>query len=58
MLEVNPRLTTSYVGLCESIGANPAAWVLGLLDDTAPLPAPPAALRRVEISVEPQHVGA
>ena len=55
VLEVNPRLTTSYVGLRESLGVNPAAWVLGLLDDTAPLPAPPAALRSVEVDVEPQH---
>jgi predicted ATP-grasp superfamily ATP-dependent carboligase len=31
VLEVNPRLTTSYVGLKESIGVNPAELVLGLL---------------------------
>jgi predicted ATP-grasp superfamily ATP-dependent carboligase len=54
VLEVNPRLTTSYAGLRESIGANPAAWVLGMLDDHVPLPAPPAALCSVEVGVEPQ----
>ncbi len=31
VLEVNPRLTTSYVGLRESLGINPAALVLDLL---------------------------
>ncbi len=29
-LEVNPRLTTSYVGLGRSLGLNPAALVLAL----------------------------
>jgi predicted ATP-grasp superfamily ATP-dependent carboligase len=32
VLEVNPRLTTSYVGLARAIRMNPAALVLGLLD--------------------------
>jgi predicted ATP-grasp superfamily ATP-dependent carboligase len=40
VLEVNPRLTTSYVGLAESIGVNPAALVLSLLER------PIGALRR------------
>jgi predicted ATP-grasp superfamily ATP-dependent carboligase len=31
VLEVNPRLTTSYVGLGRAIGVNPAALVLGLV---------------------------
>jgi len=31
VLEVNPRLTTSYVGLGPALGINPAALVLGLL---------------------------
>jgi predicted ATP-grasp superfamily ATP-dependent carboligase len=51
VLEVNPRLTTSYVGLRQSIDVNPAAWVLALLDDAAPLPAPPAVARCVEVGV-------
>ncbi|MES9991313.1 MAG: ATP-grasp domain-containing protein [Candidatus Thiodiazotropha sp.] len=33
VLEVNPRITTSYVGLKESTGINPAALVLDLLGD-------------------------
>jgi predicted ATP-grasp superfamily ATP-dependent carboligase len=32
VLEVNPRLTTSYVGLRRAIGLNPAELVLGLID--------------------------
>jgi predicted ATP-grasp superfamily ATP-dependent carboligase len=35
VLEVNPRLTTSYIGLCASIGCNPAGLVLGLLHGLA-----------------------
>jgi predicted ATP-grasp superfamily ATP-dependent carboligase len=31
VLEINPRLTTSYVGLHASIGSNPTELVLGLL---------------------------
>jgi predicted ATP-grasp superfamily ATP-dependent carboligase len=58
VLEVNPRLTTSYVGLRDSIGVNPAAYVLGLLDADAPLPASPPALRSVEVSVESTRVDA
>jgi predicted ATP-grasp superfamily ATP-dependent carboligase len=37
VLEVNPRITTSYVGLKESTGVNPAALVLDLLDGRLPL---------------------
>lgn len=53
LLEINPRVTTSYVGLGESIGLNPAALAVALLDR------PIAALRRrlaprpVEIAVPP-----
>ena len=36
VLEVNPRLTTSYVGLRESTGVNPAALVLDLLKGKRP----------------------
>jgi len=31
VLEVNPRLTTSYCGLRRALSANPASWVLDLL---------------------------
>lgn len=37
VLEINPRLTTSYVGLGESLGVNPAGMVLGLLE-AGPVP--------------------
>ena len=32
VLEINPRLTTSYAGLGKAIGQNPARLVLGLVD--------------------------
>ncbi|MEJ2686287.1 MAG: ATP-grasp domain-containing protein [Gammaproteobacteria bacterium] len=38
VLEVNPRLTLSYVGLSSSLGTNAAALVLGLLDGDWPEP--------------------
>ena len=40
ILEINPRLTTSYAGLCLAKGENPAEWVLQLLT-TGQLPALP-----------------
>lgn len=41
VMEINPRLTTSYVGLHASIGCNPAGLILGLLQgDEAPLKIP------------------
>ena len=36
VLEVNPRLTTSYAGLHRSLGVNPAACVLSLLARASP----------------------
>jgi len=50
VVDVNPRLTTSYVGLKRALGVNPAALVLGLLDGD---PAPPdaGALPTVEVRV-------
>jgi predicted ATP-grasp superfamily ATP-dependent carboligase len=38
LMDVNPRLTTSWVGLHEALGVNPAALVLDLLDPGRPLP--------------------
>lgn len=32
VIEINPRLTTAYVGLGKAIGLNPARLVLGLID--------------------------
>ncbi len=37
ILEVNPRLTTSYVGLKRSIGVNPARLVVDLVDEQSRL---------------------
>jgi predicted ATP-grasp superfamily ATP-dependent carboligase len=56
VLEINPRLTTSYVGLHESINYNPAALVLNLL--TLPFPArtPDLAHTTVDVDVEPFSV--
>lgn len=33
VLEINPRLTTAYAGLHESLGYNPAEWLLSLAED-------------------------
>ena len=52
MLEVNPRLTTSYVGLAAAIGGNPAGMVLALLADGAGLPAVPEAIAPVAVDVD------
>lgn len=32
VLEINPRLTTSYIGLRQAFGENPAAWLLTLIN--------------------------
>lgn len=56
VLEVNPRLTTSYAGLHASIGSNPAALVLGLLEESAGTDRP--ALMSVPVSVDAEAFGA
>jgi predicted ATP-grasp superfamily ATP-dependent carboligase len=50
VLEVNPRITTSYCGLHASIGCNPAALVLDLLE--RPRRAPRARTKPVAVSVD------
>ena len=53
VLEINPRLTTSYVGLRASLGCNPAGLILGLLqDDETPLRIP---LRDEPVTVRIPH---
>lgn len=52
VLEINPRLTTSYVGLAAAIGRNPAGMVLGLLAADADLPAEPEAVAPVTVDVD------
>ncbi|HEX6827514.1 MAG TPA: ATP-grasp domain-containing protein [Burkholderiales bacterium] len=55
VVEVNPRLTTSWCALREALGANPAALVLQLLESGRLPPLPAAPARAVEIPVEPAH---
>jgi predicted ATP-grasp superfamily ATP-dependent carboligase len=50
VLEVNPRMTTSYAGLHRSIGCNPAALVLDLLERPAGMPR--ARFKPVAVSVD------
>ena len=51
VVEVNPRLTTSYAGLHAAIGVNPAELVLGLLDGREPPPMLALGRRAVEVHV-------
>jgi len=55
VLEVNPRLTTSYCGLRAAVGTNTAALVLGLLATEGELPTGGPTVRdaRVAICLEP-----
>lgn len=53
VLEVNPRLTTSYVGLRQAIGVNPAGLVLRLLQEHLD-----AVERPLEIAPQRVDVGA
>jgi predicted ATP-grasp superfamily ATP-dependent carboligase len=53
VVDVNPRLTTSYVGLRESIGANPAALLLSLAEQPLAALRRPLAARPVKIAVRP-----
>lgn len=50
VLEINPRLTTSYVGLRQAIGYNPARLVVDLLYNDA-FSLPPISRNIVEISL-------
>lgn len=51
VIEINPRLTTSYVGLAESLGLNPAGLVLSLLEQPLDALIRPLAPRPVDIIV-------
>jgi tyramine---L-glutamate ligase len=51
VLEINPRLTTSYVGLADSIGINPAELVLALREHPLAELVRPLAPRAVPIAV-------
>jgi predicted ATP-grasp superfamily ATP-dependent carboligase len=52
VLEVNPRVTTSYAGLHASIGCNPAQLVLALLDGSGSVPAAPLSALPVSVDVD------
>lgn len=53
VLEVNPRLTTSWCGLRDALGANPAQWVVDLAR-TGLLPRSiPPSTRVVDLDLEP-----
>jgi tyramine---L-glutamate ligase len=52
VLEINPRLTTSYIGLADSIGLNPAELVLALQRGPLATLSRPLAPRPVAISVD------
>ncbi|MCU7856922.1 MAG: ATP-grasp domain-containing protein, partial [Candidatus Thiodiazotropha sp. (ex Lucinoma borealis)] len=56
VLEVNPRITTSYVGLKESIGVNPAGLVLDLLNNGMPLSE--QFIKAVVVDVNLEYAGA
>ena len=51
VLDVNPRLTTSYVGLAESLGVNPASLVLALRHTKLSDLIRPLAPRPIEVGV-------
>lgn len=51
VLEINPRLTTSYVGLRDSLGINPAGLVLDLLRQPLSALVRPLAPRPVGVEV-------
>jgi predicted ATP-grasp superfamily ATP-dependent carboligase len=56
VLEVNPRLTTSYAGLRRALDANPAGLVLDLLASDRDPPRRHLARNRVHVDLEVVHV--
>jgi predicted ATP-grasp superfamily ATP-dependent carboligase len=53
VLEINPRLTTSYAGIRRALDVNVAAMVLGLLDrDDGAIPRRPDGVTAVEVALE------
>jgi predicted ATP-grasp superfamily ATP-dependent carboligase len=57
VLEINPRLTTSYVGLREAYGINPATWLLTLLNKgMKAVELPPNPGSKIIVSVEKELV--
>lgn len=56
VLEVNPRLTTSYVGLSRSLGLNVAELLIDLAVDAGKLPATHLPGSTVHVDLEPGRV--
>jgi len=56
LLEINPRLTTSYAALKCSLGENPAALVLNLIDGPMLAPAAFNIPEAIDVSLEAGHV--
>lgn len=53
IIEINPRLTTSYLGLREVYRTNPAGWLLTLLNKgMAAVELPPCPRQKVTIALE------
>lgn len=57
LLEINPRLTTSYAGLSQSLGVNAAGLVLELLSPDAERTPLPDAGQAVTVSLTAAHAG-
>jgi predicted ATP-grasp superfamily ATP-dependent carboligase len=57
LLEINPRLTTSYVGLRPSLGENPAELVLNLIGRRILTPRHGARREAVNVSLQASDVG-
>jgi predicted ATP-grasp superfamily ATP-dependent carboligase len=52
LLEINPRLTTSYAGLKSSLKENPAALVLRLIDEQDLAPEAMSSPEAIDVSLE------
>src|SRR5262245_56765847 len=51
VVEVNPRLTTSYVGLAAALDCSPAALVLDLIDADRPFSLPAIQAKKVDVDL-------
>lgn len=56
LVEINPRLTTSYVGLGPALGANPAQWIMQCFAEQALPAAVPSCRAPVEVDLEGRRV--
>jgi predicted ATP-grasp superfamily ATP-dependent carboligase len=51
VVEINPRLTTSYVGLGAALDCSPAALVLDLIDAERPFSLPAFRPQKVDVDL-------